>query len=112
MCTRILRATLFIIAINQKLCKYLSTVKWVNKWYVHIMENNATLRINNEQVHYTWRVSSLSTILSELSQAQKKKKYMVWFHLIWRTKEDKSNIWYYITCEGGIVLQRVAWYGC
>ena len=77
-CTPMFIAALFTIAKRWKQPKCPSTDEWINKmWYIHTMEYYAAVRRNDLVKHMTTWMNLEDIMLSEISQAQKEKYYML-----------------------------------
>ena len=72
-CSTMFIASLFIIARSWKEPRCLSTEEWIQKtWYIYTMDYNSAIK-NNEFIKFLDKWMYLEdTILSEVSQSQKK----------------------------------------
>ena len=71
-------AALFTIAKRWKQPKCPSTGRWINKmWYMHTMEYYSALQGKEIPTHVTTWVNLENIMVSEVSQTQKEKYYII-----------------------------------
>ena len=71
-------AALFTIAKRWKQPKCPSTDEWINKmWYMHTVQHYSALRSKEILMHATTWINFEDIIVSEISQSQKDKYFMI-----------------------------------
>ena len=73
-------AALFTIARTWKQPKYPSTEEWIKMWYINKMEYYSAVK-NNATMPFAATWMQLEIILSEVSQKEKHKYYMLWYDI-------------------------------